>query len=1159
MPKRELLVKNAWAFCFLRQYCSQLKMTWPFRAIFAGHLLLSCFAASLLGAAPSPADRAGIEFFEQKIRAVLVEHCYKCHSASAEKIKGGLLLDTQDGVLKGGDSGPAIIPGDPEKSLLIKAVRYLDENLQMPPKNKKLSAEHIANLEAWVKMGAPDPRTAAAAPANGPPLSDPVKVRTHWAFQPITLPAIPKVKNQRWVQTPIDAFVLAKLEAREMQPSRAADRRTLIRRATFDLTGLPPNEQETEDFVADKSPQAFARVVDRLLASPQYGERWGRHWLDVARYADTKGYVFEEERRYPYAYTYRDYVIRAFNEDLPFDRFVIEQLAADQLDLGADKRPLAALGFLTLGRRFLNNQPDIIDDRIDVMSRGLMGLTVTCARCHDHKYDPIPTRDYYSLYGVFASCNEPADKPLLGATAQPAAYSEYVAERKKREEAWTSFRRTKEAESLSQLRQRAGDYLLTAFEGQRSGDSSKTEALARERKLDPNVVQRWIRALENWGKQHHSVFAPWFALAALPTNQFSAAAKDLAAQFASNHDPDKPVNPLVARMFAGEAPASMKQVAERYGKLLAGIDHEWQEAQDAQAKSAAESQLQPAPLSALADPDKESLRQVLFGPDAPANIPSGEISRLFDVPTGQKVRELKRKLDEVDVTHPGAPPRAMVLADNSTPVKPHVFIRGNPNNPGPEVPRQFLEVLSGENRQPFKHGSGRLELAQSIAGPANPLTARVLVNRVWLHHFGVGIVRTPSDFGLRAEPPSHPELLDYLAWQFRQNGWSVKQLHQWIMLSSVYQQSSDDNPRYAQVDPNNFLLWRMNRRRLEFEPMRDTLLAVSGKIDLTAGGRPVDITAQPSPPRRTLYGFVERQNLPGLFRTFDFASPDSTSPQRFFTTVPQQALFMLNSPFLIDLARQMVDRPELRQAKGDAARIQQLYQLAYQRAPDSDEMKLALEFLQSQPTTPPLPAEAPAWLYGYGEYDEAAAQITQFHEFKHFTGSAWQAGGKLPDDKLGWVMVNADGGHPGEGLQRVAIRRWIAPRDGVVGISGDLTHDVEPGDGVRGRLVSSRAGRLGEWIAHKNKIETRVQQVEVKRGDWIDFVVDCRVGVESDAFHWVAVVTMAKAAYDAPGDLRTIWNSKQDFSGPKEEPKALNVWEKFAQALLMSNELAFVD
>ena len=910
--------------------------------------------AALLGASlfaslrPSPAaelDLAAVDFFEKKIRPVLVENCYKCHSAQSEKVKGGLLLDTREGLLKGGETGPAIVPGDTEKSLLIKAVRYHDEKLQMPPKDKKLSAEQIANLEIWIKMGAPDPRIHRPSA-----LSSQLSAKSHWAFQPITQPGALKVKNGRWIQTPIDTFILGKLEAKGIGPSEPADKRTLLRRSSLDITGLPPTPEEAASFLADGSPDAFAKVVERMLASPAYGERWGRHWLDVARYADTKGYVFEEERRYPYSYTYRDYVIRALNEDLPFDQFIIQQIAADLLPLGEDKRPLAALGFLTLGRRFLNNQSDIIDDRIDVVTRGTMGLTVSCARCHDHKYDPIPTKDYYSLYGVFASSSEPADKPLLGVNSQPRGYSDYLAERKKREDELSTFRETKQAEALSQLRQRSGDYLLLSYEMHQLGDESKGEAMARERKLHPGTAQRWMALLDACRKQPgHSIFAPYFTFEKLSTNEFASKATEVMLGFVAGKGVTNKLNSLVALALAGDPPTSMKDVTERYGKLLADVDKRWQETLQAHRKTIGlDARSKPfAPLT-FSDPSLESIRELLYASDSPANVPEGEIMRLFDVPAAQKVRALRRKVEELDATHPGAPPRAMALQDNSNPTNPHVFVRGNPSNRGPEVPRQFLEVLSGEKRQPFQKGSGRLELAQAIASRDNPLTARVIVNRVWLHYFGVGLVRTPSDFGIRSEPPSHPELLDYLASRFMEEGWSLKKLHRWILLSSVYQQSSDGNAKNAQVDPNNQLLWKMNRRRLDFEAMRDSLLAVAGKLDHAAGGRAVEITTEPFTTRRTIYGFIERQNLPAIFRTFDFASPDATSPQRFYTSVPQQALFMINSPFVVEQARDFARRPELSSGSRGEDRVKALYQAAYQRDPTSDEIDLGLRFLKSQ-------------------------------------------------------------------------------------------------------------------------------------------------------------------------------------------------------------------
>jgi len=710
-------------------------------------------------AAPPPSPQA-VEFFEKHVRPVLVSKCQSCHGAKRQQ--GGLRLDSRAALLKGSDNGAVLVPGQPDKSSLIRAIRY-DSEVQMPPKNK-LPAESIAHLITWVQMGAPWPD--AENKADERTLSIAEVRRTHWSFQPVKKPALPTVKNAAWVKTPVDAFVLARLEARGMAPSPAADRRTLIRRVTLDLHGLPPTPEEVAAFETDRSPDAYARLVDRLLSSPRYGERWGRHWLDVARYADSKGYVFEEERRYPFAYTYRDYVIRAFNEDLPYDQFAVQQLAADQLPLGEDKRPLAALGFLTLGRRFLNNQADIIDDRIDVTMRGLQGLTAGCARCHDHKFDPIPQKDYYSLYGVFASSVEPKDLPLIG---QPEQTPE-----------------------------------LAAFEKELAKRQAEVEKYRIEHK---------------------------------------------------------------------------DELAKGNRKFRDGL------------------------------------------------------------------RALRKKVDQWQVTAPFAPPRAMVLQDAPSPVTPHVFLRGNPNNPGPVVPRQFLEVVAGEKRQPFRQGSGRLELARAIADRNNPLTARVMVNRIWLHHFGAGLVRTPSDFGLRGEAPTHPELLDWLAATFADNGWSIKSVHRLILLSNTYRQANSDDLRLLQSDPDNRLLARMNRQRLDFEALRDSLLAVAGRLDPTVGGRPVELTTAPFSTRRSVYGFIDRQNLPGLFRTFDFASPDTSTPQRYTTTVPQQALFLMNSPFVVEQARHFVRRADVAAQTKDEAKIERLYRLAYGRAAEADEIALGLRFV----------------------------------------------------------------------------------------------------------------------------------------------------------------------------------------------------------------------
>jgi Protein of unknown function (DUF1549)/Protein of unknown function (DUF1553)/Planctomycete cytochrome C len=895
--------------------------------------------------------KEGVEFFEKNIRPVLADKCYKCHSVEAKankKLKSKLYLDSWQGMAKGGESDkPAVVAGKPDDSMMIKGLRYEykgdDEDLNMPPakdgKSNKLPDDVIKNFEKWVKDGAQHPKDFDKPPApkaEGNPAPGEAKTATaqaaekpHWAFVAPKEPALPAVKDASWAKNPIDTFIQAKLEAKGLTPSPSADRRTLIRRATFDLTGLPPTPAEVEAFVNDKDPNAWEKVVDRLLDSPRYGERWARHWLDVARYSDTKGYVFQEERRYPFAYTYRDWVINAFNSDLPYDQFLVQQIAADQLDLGADKRPLAAMGFLTLGRRFLNAQPDIIDDRIDVVCRGTMALTVTCARCHDHKFDPIPTKDYYSLYGVFASSVEPKDLPPIGnpdATPTPASLA-FEKELKTRQAAAEDFLKNKTAEVLKQVRSAKGlaDYLTATAkadsnEAQPSGGSD----------LSRYLLRRWRDYLGTRAAAKDPVFAALRAYAAIPADQFEKKAAEVTEQLGEKKPEE--VHPLVAKAFVEQPPKSLRDVADRYGELLAKYD-------------------KPEPLS---DAQEESLRSVLRGPDSPVNVPEEQRQGLLRRDAREQYMGLKRKVDEFVAGNPQGPPRAMVLQDAPDPHDTPVLVRGNANNPGPVVPRQFLQVLSGPQRQHFTHGSGRLELARAIASRDNPLTARVIVNRVWLWHFGQGIVRTPSDFGTRSDPPSHPELLDWLALRFVEDpsaggpgmgcGWSVKRLHKLILMSATYQQSSDDNPEARKGDPENTLLWRFNPQRLDWEETRDALVFVGGGMDEKVGGRPVDITDAKCA-RRTIYGFIDRQNLPGLFRAFDMASPDTTSPQRFNTTVPQQALFFMNSPFTRRQAKLVADRPEVESVSDPAERIRVLYQLLYQRDPSDDEVSAGVQFV----------------------------------------------------------------------------------------------------------------------------------------------------------------------------------------------------------------------
>ncbi len=1073
-------------------------------------------------AAPA-ADPDGVEFFEKRIRPVLVERCYSCHAEGAKAIKGGLRLDTRELTLKGGDSGAAVVPGDPDKSLLIRAVRFTDEELQMPPK-KKLPPEIIADLEAWVRRGAPDPRTGGPAVKS----PDQEKAARHWAFQAPKEPALPAVKNAALAKSPIDAFVLARLEEAGFKLQPAADKRTLLRRAFIDLVGLPPAAAELEAFEADASPDAFAKQVDALLARPAYGERWARHWMDVSRYSDTKGYTFQEERRFPYSYTYRDWLIRAFNDDLPYDKFLTYQVAADRMNLaGAEQRHLAAMGFLTLGRRFLNRIPDIIDDRLDVLFRGTQGVSVGCARCHDHKFDPISTKDYYSLYGVFASSIEPKDLPLIQMGEKSKENLAYEQEIAKLQGEVQKFRETRHKEITAKLREvkSVAAYLEAAQEARGLKDD-ELRKLAEKRDLFAHVLTRWRDLLDRTAKTPDPVWIAWHALAA-PKPGVPAGA-----------------DPRFVEAFK-TPPTSLKDAAARYAAVLVAL-------------------------------------KALDAEGSPPNPPFAELDRVYTRADRDKQKQLENKVQAVQVSHPGAPSRAMVLQDG--PIhEPHVFIRGNPNSLGEKVPRQFLSILSGPKREPFKDGSGRLDLVRQIASKENPLTARVLVNRVWAEHFGRGLVPTPSDFGLRNDPPSHPALLDWLALRFMEDGWSVKKLHRRILLSAAWQQRSDDVPAAREKDPENTLLWRQNRRRLDFEAMRDSMLSVSGLLDPAMGGRPVQISENPtaqqkmqaetivntvgdpgqerSSKRRSVYLYIDRQNLPNTFRNFDFASPDTHSPQRFITTVPQQALFLMNSPFAVELAVGLIQRPEVVRESDVEQRIAALYRTVYGRAPSAAEQTLGRAYLEGEERSGPALAAGPSgWQQGYGSYDEASKRLKSFTALPHFEGGAWQGGRKMPDPKLGWLLLTAEGGHPGAVAAGATVRRWVAPKDAVVSITGVLAHRQAQGDGVRARIASSRLGELASWTAHNTEAETAMSRVEVKAGDFIDFIVDCRGEESFDSFAWAPVIRTVETATATGASPAQEWSAAKGFRGPEGRArKALGSWERYAQALLLANEFMFVD
>ncbi|MFV0443504.1 MAG: DUF1553 domain-containing protein [Planctomycetaceae bacterium] len=886
---------------------------------------------SSLASGPLQADDKG-DRFEKQIRPLLMKRCGGCHGA--EKQQGGVRVDLRDHVV--GKDG-LVSPQHPDNSRLIQVVRYSGEDVQMPPKGKLPQAE-IDLLTRWVQDGAHWPEvsgTATPVQATGGAGQFQAAIESHWSYRSLTSsPSVPASLNGA---TGVDSFIDQSLTKSGLTRSPRADRRTLIRRATFDLWGLPPTWDEVQSFEADSRPDAWERLIDRLLASPLYGQRWGRHWLDIARYADTKGYVFTENPIYPFAYTYRDYVVEALNEDKPYNRFVLEQLAADQLGLPENDAALAALGFITCGPRFLNREPDIIDDRIDLVTRGLMGLTVACARCHDHKYDPVPTADYYSLYGVFASSAEPAELPLAGEVDPSPGYQAYLQELTSRKQAVTDYRAEIKAELSDLMRGDAADYLLAVLKQSKvpGADAVAYEQGAPRDKL----VSGWKTWLAQRGRDKHPLFALNLELAKRPAASFK---DDLAQRLTGTAE--QQVNARWLAELRQSPPQSLIEMTHQLGHLLQTVDAEWKMLQE---------RPEPERPTEFEDPATEEIRRVLYGPGSISDISDRDLPRLYERDQRDKLSKLVRKIEEWQVESPDAPPRAMVLNDKPQLVEPVIFLRGDVGRRGDRVPRQAPRITTHGESKPFEHGSGRLELAQSIVAPDNPLTARVIVNRVWAWHFGRGLAATLSDFGARGDAPTHPELLDWLSWNFtHDDGWSLKTLHRRIMLSDVYRQSSDASPQAAAIDPENQLYWRFPRQRLEFESLRDSLLQVAGRLDLEEGGRPVAIEQPPFSNRRTIYAKIDRNNFSSLLRTFDYPSPDATSPGRPVTTVPQQALYGLNSPFLRTVADEAANAAAaipVKSAEDRAPQIDWLYRRILSRAPQAKELELTQAFLQQHP------------------------------------------------------------------------------------------------------------------------------------------------------------------------------------------------------------------
>ena len=743
------------------------------------HLSRLLLAAAVVGtsfSAPGAISKEHLRFFETKIRPVLANNCYKCHSAS-EKVKGGLTVDSKKGLLAGGDSGPAIVPGNAKASLLFKAISYQDD-YEMPP-NAKLPDNVIADFERWINMGAPDPRSGKKI-VTGKDVME--QRKKHWAFLPVKKPRVPSASGRIYNQ--VDSFIVAELRRKGMTQSPLADRSTLIRRVFFDLVGMPPTPREYENYMT-LGGNWYGAMVNDLLRSRHYGERWARHWMDVARYSDTRGPINRnrEPAIYPFAWTYRDYLIKAFNDDKPYDQFILEQLAIDHpkvKPIGGSRRELMpALGFLTLGQRFAGNMHDIIDDRIDVTSKAFMGLTVSCARCHDHKFDPIPTKDYYSWYGIFANSKEP-------------------------------------------------DF-------------------TQEHALDEGVAQ--TRAV----------------------NDYFAKLKPLMATYNSK-----------------------KSVMKMSGKerTKRGIN-------------------------------RDQFRKIQ-----------------------NEYRRAMKDISELQVSHPATPEAAHVLQDVPKPRDYNVFLLGEPRSRGEVAPRRFLEVLSKGKREQYKDGSGRYQLARDIASKNNPLTARTMINRIWLHHFGDTFIASPDDLGNQSTKPVNQPLLDYLSAYFMERKWSIKEIHRLILNSATYRQVSLNSPRNAAKDPYNKMFWRQNVRRLEFEAIRDSILHIGGVLDKKMGGKPVSIGGSF---RRSVYAMVDRGNLEETMFHFDFANPDLPTGKRQETTVPLQALFLMNSPLVIEQVKRLCNEIAFRKKEDSNDRIDYLYERIYQRKPNSEERRVVHQFLNESP------------------------------------------------------------------------------------------------------------------------------------------------------------------------------------------------------------------
>ena len=892
--------------------------------------LLLGFAFSVSSVPAQDVDAA--EFFEKRIRPVLANKCQACHNSGLKT--GGLDLSSAEGFASGGQSGPVVSTEAPAESRILQVIRYQDR-IKMPPAGM-LPEDEIASLAAWVDTGAhwpgvPDTDAPSVAAQGGDRFT--AEERNFWAFQKVQDPAPPAVKDVDWVRSPLDRFVLARLEAANLRPAAPASRLTLLRRASYDLIGLPPSEKLIADFLGDDSPRAFEKVVDQLLASPRYGERWGRHWLDVARYADSTGN--DEDHRYPYAWRYRDYVVEAFNQDRPYDEFIMEQLAGDLLHPGESiekrRRGIVATGFLALGPKALAQQDkqrmlyDVWDEQLDVVSKGFLGLTVTCARCHDHKFDPIPTKDYYSLLGMFASTRS---FTAMGRTVSKLLFTPLVPETE-----YQAYKDHKESIGnkkfeiedvvdqelqayVSKLSPRLADYMLVAGN---AGGEEQAEALAAEHDLEAPILRKWIDYVR----------------------------------------PREVRRPHMDE-WRQASDSNRSQTAAAYQKRFQERLEEWNETlrkwRERVRRMLKEMNMPPPPRPKFEPGQDRFFHEVYFAGTGPFFLEEKAQDGVFSQESNRRLALYRQELKQLEGTLPPEPAMACAVEEGD-PVRQRVFVRGDYNNLGEEAPKRFPLILAGAEQEPISAGSGRMELARWLTEPDHPLTARVMVNRIWQGHFGQGLVRTPNNFGKLGTPPTHPQLLDYLARRFIREEWSIKKMHRLIMNSATYRMGSRMTPAKRLRDPQNQLLSRFERRRLEVEEIRDGLLSLDGSLDLTMGGTLQTgfgtdtensndrLSLKPETVhRRMVYLPLRRANLPTLLNLFDFGDATTSMGKRSHTNVAPQALFMMNSEFVADRARNLATRLE-KEETDSAKRIDRAYIITLNRMPEAEERQAALAYL----------------------------------------------------------------------------------------------------------------------------------------------------------------------------------------------------------------------